>query len=186
MNLNLSYQCVWWMLSADKDDRDCWCGANPYLLTFRQTDLQQNSTCSRVRWRGTQKRRRVLICFHVSCQVTLLRLSVCGSFALSPPPRWPNLSFPGWRWSWVSDVSSRMFECVVMYSHLHLNFLWWAVVSSWVSVLQNSKEEALNRAFKGDQEDGENNIIQELTRAIVEEVKRMSGNDSCCDCGAAG
>lgn len=53
-------------------------------------------------------------------------------------------------------------------------------------MLQNSREEALNRAFKGDQEDGENNIIQELTRAIVEEVKRMSGNDGCCDCGAAG
>lgn len=59
-------------------------------------------------------------------------------------------------------------------------------VCSWVSVLQNSREEALTRAFKGDQEDGENNIIQELTRAIVEEVKRMPGNDGCCDCGAAG
>lgn len=55
-----------------------------------------------------------------------------------------------------------------------------------MSVLQNSREEALNRAFKGDQADGENNIIQELTRAIVEEVKKMSGNDGCCDCGAAG
>ncbi|XP_075873347.1 arf-GAP with SH3 domain, ANK repeat and PH domain-containing protein 2b isoform X2 [Nelusetta ayraudi] len=55
----------------------------------------------------------------------------------------------------------------------------------WVSVLQNSKEEALNKAFKGDQDEGENNIIQELTRAIVGEVKRMSGNDGCCDCGAA-
>uniref|UniRef100_A0A8C9ZGM0 ArfGAP with SH3 domain, ankyrin repeat and PH domain 2b n=1 Tax=Sander lucioperca TaxID=283035 RepID=A0A8C9ZGM0_SANLU len=58
--------------------------------------------------------------------------------------------------------------------------------ADWVSVLQNSKEEALNAAFKGDQDEGENNIVQELTRAIVEEVKRMSGNDSCCDCGAAG
>uniref|UniRef100_A0A674NNU7 ArfGAP with SH3 domain, ankyrin repeat and PH domain 2b n=1 Tax=Takifugu rubripes TaxID=31033 RepID=A0A674NNU7_TAKRU len=54
-----------------------------------------------------------------------------------------------------------------------------------VRVLQNSKEEVLNRAFKGDQQDEENNIIQDLTRAIVEEVKRMSGNGSCCDCGAA-
>lgn len=53
-------------------------------------------------------------------------------------------------------------------------------------MLQNSKEEALNKAFKGDQDDGENNIIQELTRAIVGEVKKMSGNDSCCDCGAEG
>ncbi|XP_036437780.1 arf-GAP with SH3 domain, ANK repeat and PH domain-containing protein 2b [Colossoma macropomum] len=54
----------------------------------------------------------------------------------------------------------------------------------WVSVLQNSKEEALNNAFKGDQDEGENNIVQELTKAIVSEVKRMSGNDVCCDCGA--
>uniref|UniRef100_A0A8C2Z4S6 ArfGAP with SH3 domain, ankyrin repeat and PH domain 2b n=1 Tax=Cyclopterus lumpus TaxID=8103 RepID=A0A8C2Z4S6_CYCLU len=56
----------------------------------------------------------------------------------------------------------------------------------WVSVLQNSREEALNKAFKGDQNEGENNIVQELTRAIVGEVKRMSGNDGCCDCGAPG
>uniref|UniRef100_A0A146P8C4 Arf-GAP with SH3 domain, ANK repeat and PH domain-containing protein 2 n=1 Tax=Fundulus heteroclitus TaxID=8078 RepID=A0A146P8C4_FUNHE len=54
----------------------------------------------------------------------------------------------------------------------------------WVSVLQNSKEEALNMAFKGDQSEGENNIVQELTKAIVSEVKKMKGNDSCCDCGA--
>lgn len=57
---------------------------------------------------------------------------------------------------------------------------------SWVSVLQNSKEEALNKAFKGGQEEGENNIVQELTKAIVGEVRRMSGNDSCCDCDAPG
>ncbi|XP_029114357.1 arf-GAP with SH3 domain, ANK repeat and PH domain-containing protein 2a isoform X2 [Scleropages formosus] len=56
----------------------------------------------------------------------------------------------------------------------------------WISVLQNSKEEALNNAFKGDQHVGENNIVQELTKAILAEVKRMSGNDTCCDCGAPG
>ncbi|XP_051942141.1 arf-GAP with SH3 domain, ANK repeat and PH domain-containing protein 2a isoform X2 [Hippocampus zosterae] len=54
----------------------------------------------------------------------------------------------------------------------------------WISVLQNSKEEALNQAFKGDQHVGENNIVQELTKAILAEVKRMTGNDVCCDCGA--
>ncbi|KAI1897361.1 hypothetical protein AGOR_G00082520 [Albula goreensis] len=54
----------------------------------------------------------------------------------------------------------------------------------WVSVLQNSKEEALSDAFKGDQKVGENNIVQELTKAILGEVKRMTGNDGCCDCGA--
>lgn len=51
-------------------------------------------------------------------------------------------------------------------------------------MLQNSKEEALNQAFKGDQHVGENNIVQELTKAILGEVKRMTGNDVCCDCGA--
>lgn len=55
---------------------------------------------------------------------------------------------------------------------------------SWISVLQNSKEEALNQAFKGDHHVGENNIVQELTKAILGEVKRMTGNDVCCDCGA--
>ncbi|XP_058612983.1 arf-GAP with SH3 domain, ANK repeat and PH domain-containing protein 2b isoform X2 [Onychostoma macrolepis] len=55
----------------------------------------------------------------------------------------------------------------------------------WVSVLQNSKEEALNNAFKDDQNEEENNILRELTKAIVGEVKKMSGNDVCCDCGAS-
>ncbi|XP_060918230.1 arf-GAP with SH3 domain, ANK repeat and PH domain-containing protein 2a isoform X1 [Labrus mixtus] len=55
----------------------------------------------------------------------------------------------------------------------------------WISVLQNSKEEALNQAFKGDHHVGENNIVQELTKAILGEVKRMTGNDVCCDCGAS-
>ncbi|XP_061610394.1 arf-GAP with SH3 domain, ANK repeat and PH domain-containing protein 2-like isoform X2 [Phyllopteryx taeniolatus] len=55
----------------------------------------------------------------------------------------------------------------------------------WVWVLQNSKEEALNKAFKGDQGEGDN-IVQELTKAIVSEVKKIDGNDVCCDCGAPG
>ncbi|MGH0169034.1 UNVERIFIED_CONTAM: hypothetical protein FKN15_056293 [Acipenser sinensis] len=56
----------------------------------------------------------------------------------------------------------------------------------WMSVLQNSKEEALNNAFKGGDHDvGENNIVQELTKAILAEVTRMTGNDVCCDCGAS-
>uniref|UniRef100_A0A8C4WCU9 ArfGAP with SH3 domain, ankyrin repeat and PH domain 2 n=1 Tax=Gopherus evgoodei TaxID=1825980 RepID=A0A8C4WCU9_9SAUR len=54
----------------------------------------------------------------------------------------------------------------------------------WTSVLQNSKEEALNNAFKGDENTGENNIVQELTKEIISEVQRMTGNDVCCDCGA--
>lgn len=55
-----------------------------------------------------------------------------------------------------------------------------------MSVLQNSKEEALNNAFKGDDNTGENNIVQELTKEIISEVQKMTGNDVCCDCGAPG
>lgn len=58
--------------------------------------------------------------------------------------------------------------------------------SRWMSVLQNSKEEALNNAFKGDDNTGENNIVQELTKEIISEVQGMTGNDVCCDCGAPG
>ncbi|XP_053314801.1 arf-GAP with SH3 domain, ANK repeat and PH domain-containing protein 2 isoform X2 [Spea bombifrons] len=54
----------------------------------------------------------------------------------------------------------------------------------WMSVLQNSKEEALNNAFKGDHNTGENNIVQELTKEIISDIQRMPGNDVCCDCGA--
>ncbi|XP_077367168.1 arf-GAP with SH3 domain, ANK repeat and PH domain-containing protein 2-like isoform X2 [Festucalex cinctus] len=55
----------------------------------------------------------------------------------------------------------------------------------WMSVLQNSKEEALSKAFKGDQDEGDN-IVQELSKAIVADVKKMDGNRVCCDCRAPG
>lgn len=42
----------------------------------------------------------------------------------------------------------------------------------------------MNNAFKGDDSTGENNIVQELTKEIITEVQRMTGNDVCCDCGA--
>eukprot|EP00062_Callorhinchus_milii_P010100 gi/632954602/ref/XP_007893049.1/ PREDICTED: arf-GAP with SH3 domain, ANK repeat and PH domain-containing protein 2-like isoform X1 [Callorhinchus milii] len=54
----------------------------------------------------------------------------------------------------------------------------------WVSVLQNSKDEALSNAFKGDLSNGCSDTVQELTKAVIAEVKAMAGNDLCCDCGA--
>uniref|UniRef100_A0A8C1H7X6 ArfGAP with SH3 domain, ankyrin repeat and PH domain 1a n=1 Tax=Cyprinus carpio carpio TaxID=630221 RepID=A0A8C1H7X6_CYPCA len=53
----------------------------------------------------------------------------------------------------------------------------------WISVLTNSKEEALNMAFRGEQSAGEDNL-EDLTKAIIEDVLRMPGNEVCCDCGA--
>uniref|UniRef100_A0A8C5F6T8 ArfGAP with SH3 domain, ankyrin repeat and PH domain 1b n=1 Tax=Gadus morhua TaxID=8049 RepID=A0A8C5F6T8_GADMO len=57
----------------------------------------------------------------------------------------------------------------------------------WISVLTNSKEEALNVAFQGGgaQSTAGDSSMEELTRSVIEEVLRMPGNDSCCDCGAA-
>ncbi|XP_060628400.2 arf-GAP with SH3 domain, ANK repeat and PH domain-containing protein 1-like [Anolis sagrei] len=56
--------------------------------------------------------------------------------------------------------------------------------SIWVSVLSNSKEEALNVAFK-QAPDREGCSMVDLTGAIIEEIKRMQGNSTCCDCSAS-
>ncbi|XP_051555885.1 arf-GAP with SH3 domain, ANK repeat and PH domain-containing protein 1a isoform X2 [Myxocyprinus asiaticus] len=53
----------------------------------------------------------------------------------------------------------------------------------WISVLTNSKEEALNMAFRGEQSAGDDSL-EDLTKAIIEDVLRMPGNETCCDCGA--
>ncbi|XP_056247424.1 arf-GAP with SH3 domain, ANK repeat and PH domain-containing protein 1a isoform X1 [Seriola aureovittata] len=55
---------------------------------------------------------------------------------------------------------------------------------SWVSVLTNSKEEALNVALQGG---GQSSGVEEeeLTKSIIDEVLRSPGNETCCDCGAA-
>lgn len=55
----------------------------------------------------------------------------------------------------------------------------------WISVLTNSKEEALNMAFRGEQSAGDDSL-EDLTKAIIEDVLRMPGNEVCCDCGAPG
>uniref|UniRef100_A0A8C4XTL4 Arf-GAP with SH3 domain, ANK repeat and PH domain-containing protein 3 n=1 Tax=Falco tinnunculus TaxID=100819 RepID=A0A8C4XTL4_FALTI len=61
----------------------------------------------------------------------------------------------------------------------------------WVSVLQNSKDEALSNAFKGEPNSGgaaagsgADGGVQELTKLVISEVKNMPGNKQCCDCGA--
>ncbi|RVE57347.1 hypothetical protein OJAV_G00215270 [Oryzias javanicus] len=54
----------------------------------------------------------------------------------------------------------------------------------WVSVLQNSKEEALNTALGGDQLHLQDSGLQELSQAIIAELRHMPGNEACADCGA--
>ncbi|XP_075801716.1 arf-GAP with SH3 domain, ANK repeat and PH domain-containing protein 3 [Microtus pennsylvanicus] len=64
---------------------------------------------------------------------------------------------------------------------------------AWVSVLQNSKDEALSSAFNGEPSGGQgswgsarlDSEPQDLTKMLVAEVKSRPGNDHCCDCGAS-
>lgn len=52
-------------------------------------------------------------------------------------------------------------------------------------MLTNSKEEALNMAFRGEQSGGDDGL-EDLTKAIIDDVLRMPGNEVCCDCRAPG
>lgn len=56
-------------------------------------------------------------------------------------------------------------------------------------MLNNAKELVLMKAF-GDTADNESNPynqnLKELTRTILQQVRRLPGNHACCDCGAAG
>ncbi|XP_053571336.1 arf-GAP with SH3 domain, ANK repeat and PH domain-containing protein 1 isoform X1 [Bombina bombina] len=55
---------------------------------------------------------------------------------------------------------------------------------AWISVLTNSKEEALNMAFRGDQNTGESSL-EDLSKAIIDDVQKTPGNEVCCDCGSS-
>lgn len=59
----------------------------------------------------------------------------------------------------------------------------------WISVLSNSKQEALNVALDGKRRGGGGggeSSVEDLTRAITDDIRRMPGNNNCCDCGAPG
>ena len=59
----------------------------------------------------------------------------------------------------------------------------------WISVLNNAKEQVLMKAF-GDTPNSEsspyNQGVKELTLTILQQVRRLPGNQVCCDCGAPG
>ncbi|XP_063953645.1 arf-GAP with SH3 domain, ANK repeat and PH domain-containing protein 1-like isoform X5 [Lytechinus pictus] len=57
----------------------------------------------------------------------------------------------------------------------------------WISVLNNSKKFALEAVFNEGSSPSEltNRGLQDLTQSIVQEVKRLPGNNICCDCTAA-
>ncbi|XP_076811363.1 arf-GAP with SH3 domain, ANK repeat and PH domain-containing protein 1-like isoform X2 [Clavelina lepadiformis] len=59
---------------------------------------------------------------------------------------------------------------------------------NWISVITNSKEDALNRVFghASGGSDGSEQIagLRELTNSIIKEIQRLPGNTTCCDCSA--
>uniref|UniRef100_A0A672F329 Un-named sa1614 n=1 Tax=Salarias fasciatus TaxID=181472 RepID=A0A672F329_SALFA len=57
---------------------------------------------------------------------------------------------------------------------------------AWISVLSNSKQEALSVALDGGRKGGggPESSVEDLTRAITDDIRRMPGNNNCCDCGA--
>uniref|UniRef100_A0A7N8XBM8 Un-named sa1614 n=1 Tax=Mastacembelus armatus TaxID=205130 RepID=A0A7N8XBM8_9TELE len=58
---------------------------------------------------------------------------------------------------------------------------------AWISVLSNSKQEALSVALDGGRRGGGGggeSSMEDLTRAITDDIRRMPGNNNCCDCGA--
>ncbi|KAG8451228.1 hypothetical protein GDO86_003460 [Hymenochirus boettgeri] len=52
----------------------------------------------------------------------------------------------------------------------------------WVSVLQNSKDESLNAAFRAD--GGPIDSPHQVNQQIINEIRSLPGNQVCCDCGA--
>lgn len=86
----------------------------------------------------------------------------------------------------MAAVSSGQLHNVIFYASFTDSFLFVSVFCSWVSVLQNSKEEALNTALGGDQLHVQDSGLQELSRAIIAELRQMPGNEACADCGAPG
>ena len=70
----------------------------------------------------------------------------------------------------------------LLYHELHFCF-------RWISVLNNCKEAILLKAFgdnNGSESNAMNQRLTELTGTIIAEVRRLPGNNCCCDCGAVG
>jgi len=53
----------------------------------------------------------------------------------------------------------------------------------WMSVLLNSKEVSLNRAFEDNGKSTENHGLVEFQRTLVNYIRNIPSNNVCCDCG---
>lgn len=58
-------------------------------------------------------------------------------------------------------------------------------MEEWISVLNNAKEEVLMKAFQNNSNTPAlNQSVRELTASIIDRVRRLQGNNVCCDCNA--
>lgn len=66
-------------------------------------------------------------------------------------------------------------------------YLYSPFYNRWMSILNNAKEQQLLLAFSDDK-DGTipNENLRELQKQIVSEIRKLPGNNICCDCGAKG
>jgi len=53
----------------------------------------------------------------------------------------------------------------------------------WMSVLLNSKEVSLNRAFEDNGKSTENHGLVEFQQTLVNYIRNIPSNNQCCDCG---
>lgn len=86
----------------------------------------------------------------------------------------------------ADDVGKKCFDLVSSSNNRTYHFQGEDVqdMEEWISVLNNAKEEVLLKAFQDNTNSPAiNQNVRELTASIIDRIKRLPGNDVCCDCG---
>ncbi|XP_062587717.1 arf-GAP with SH3 domain, ANK repeat and PH domain-containing protein 2-like isoform X3 [Saccostrea cucullata] len=87
----------------------------------------------------------------------------------------------------ADDVGKKCFDLVSSSNNRTYHFQGEDVqeMEEWISVLNNAKEEVLLKAFQDNTNSPAiNQNVRELTASIIDRIKRLPGNQVCCDCGA--
>ncbi|XP_071490803.1 arf-GAP with SH3 domain, ANK repeat and PH domain-containing protein 1-like [Diadema antillarum] len=87
----------------------------------------------------------------------------------------------------LEESSRKYFDLVAQDRTYHFMAETEEEAEEWISVLNNSKKFALEAVFNEGSSPSEvaSRGLQDLTQSIVKEVKRLPGNNVCCDCTAA-
>ncbi|XP_061181257.1 arf-GAP with SH3 domain, ANK repeat and PH domain-containing protein 2-like isoform X2 [Saccostrea echinata] len=87
----------------------------------------------------------------------------------------------------ADDVGKKCFDLVSSSNNRTYHFQGEDIqdMEEWISVLNNAKEEVLLKAFQDNTNSPAiNQNVRELTASIIDRIKRLPGNQVCCDCGA--